>query len=416
MILLCSAFVPIDLFNQIEKIKYRKNNSYFIKRNYTKFLIQTHTLIVGASISGLASAACLQKQGIEYIIIEKQSQVAAPWHNHYERLHLHTNKRISSLPYKKFDNAIPRYPSRRQVIDYLENYQEEFNINPVFNTEAKSIKKINDYWITETNNETFKSTYVIIATGPYGKPKPVNLKGMETFPGSIIHSYEYKTGKDFTGKKVLVIGFGNSACEIAIDLYEQGATPSMAVRSPVNIIPRDLLGIPILEISLLMSHLPPRVADTINAPLLRLMFGDITKLGLKKMPYGPFEEIEKDGKIPVLDIGTIKHIRQGHIKIYGDIDHIENSTVYFSDGEQKDFDAIVAGIGYYRDYAEIIDVDKSRFDDLKLCISKQKYFGKDSLYFCGFWIGSTGQIREIALDAQKIAKDIAGNFYSGYNG
>ncbi len=105
------------------------------------------------------------------------------------------------------------------------------------------------------------------------------------------------------------------------------------------------------------------------------MFGDITKLGLKKMPYGPFEEIEKDGKVPVLDIGTVKHIRKGHIKIYGDIDYIENNTVYFSDGTQKDFDAIVAAIGYYRDYAEIIDVDKSRFEDLKFNINQQKYFG-----------------------------------------
>lgn len=368
---------------------------------------QTETLVIGASISGLASAAALQKQGKEYIIIEKQSQVAAPWRNHYGRLHLHTNKRVSNLPYKNFDKAIPRYPSRQQVVDYLDSYQEGFNINPLFNTEAKSIRKEDGFWITKTNNETFKSKFLIMATGPFGKPKPVSFKGMETFSGSIMHSYGYKTGKDFKGQKVLVVGFGNSACEIAIDLYEQGAIPSMAVRSAVNIIPRDILGIPILEISLLMSRLPPRIADAVSAPLMRVLFGDITKLGLKKMPYGPFEEIEKDGNAPVLDIGTIQHIREGHITIYGDIDHIENGTVHFSDGRQGDFDAIVAGIGYYRDYAEIIDVDKSRFEDLKLSISKQKYFGKDGLYFCGFWISPAGQIREIASDAQKIAKDIA---------
>jgi cation diffusion facilitator CzcD-associated flavoprotein CzcO len=223
---------------------------------------QTNTLVIGASISGLASAAALRKQGIEYIIIEKQSQVVAPWRNHYERLHLHTNKRVSNLPYKKFDRRIPGYPSRQQVIDYLEDYQKEFNIIPVFNTEAKSIRKEGDYWITETTNGTFKSKYLIMATGPYGKPKPVSFKGMETFPGRILHSYGYKTGKDFKGQKVLVVGFGNSACEIAIESYEQGAIPSMAVRSPVNIVPRDILGIPILEVSLLLSRMPPRIADT----------------------------------------------------------------------------------------------------------------------------------------------------------
>lgn len=368
---------------------------------------QTNTLVIGASISGLALAASLQKQGIEYIIIEKESQAVAPWRNHYDRLHLHTNKRVSNLPYKKFDNTIPQYPTRQQVVDYLEDYQKEFKIDPVFNSEARSVKRGDGYWLTETNNETFRSKYVIMATGPFGEPKPVNFKGMETFPGKLIHSYAYKTGKSFKGQKVLVVGFGNSACEISIDLYEQGALPSMSVRSPVNVIPRDILGIPILEISQLMSRMPPRIADMVNAPLMRLLFGDITKLGLKKMPYGPFEQIQKDGNVPVLDIGIIKHIRKGHIKIYQDIDHLEGSTVHFINSKKENFDAIIAGIGYYQNAAEIVRADKTRFEDLRSCVDKQKYFGKDGLYFCGFWIGPRGQIHEISLDAQKISKDIA---------
>jgi indole-3-pyruvate monooxygenase len=323
--------------------------------------------------------------------------------------HLHTNKSLSTLRYKKFGSTIPRYPSRQQVVDYLEDYQIEFNITPLFNIEAKKINKDGAYWITETNDGAFKSKYIIMASGAFSKPKPIYFKGMETFPGKILHSYGYKTARDFKGQNVLVVGFGNSACEIAIDLHEQGTVPSMAVRSPVNVIPRDFFGIPILRISMLMCRLPPRVADTINAPLMRLLFGDIAKLGLKKMPYGTFEQIQKDGNIPLIDIGTIKHIRQGHIKIYSNIDHITGKTVHFADSKKEDFDTIVAAIGYYRDYAEIINVDKSRFEDLKAAVKKQKYFGKDGLYFCGFWIAPTGVIHEIALDAQKIAKHIAKN-------
>jgi hypothetical protein len=205
----------------------------------------------------------------------------------------------------------------------------------------------------------------------------------------------------------LVVGFGNSACEIAIDLYEQGALPSMAVRSPVNIIPRDVFGISVLELSILLSRLPPRIADALAAPLMRLLIGDITKLGLKRMPYGPLEEIRRDGNPPVLDIGTIRHIRQGNIKVYDDIDHIEGSTVYFKSGKSQVFDAIVAGIGYYRDYAEILQVDGSRFDDLRVDVNKQRFFGNEGLYFCGYWISPTGQIRSIAAEAKKIARDIA---------
>jgi len=368
---------------------------------------QPKVLIVGASISGLASAACLKKQGIEYTIIEKHSQVAGPWRNHYQRLHLHTNKRVSGLPYKKFGSDIPRYPGRQEVVNYLEDYANEFDILPLFNTEAKSIKKSNDHWITKTNTESFQSKYVIIATGAFGKPKPVHFKGIESFTGRILHSADYKTGQAFKGQKVLVVGFGNSACEIAIDLYEQGAVPCMSVRSPVNIIPRDVLGIPILEISQWMSKLPPRMADIVNAPLLSILIGDITKLGLKKMPYGPFEQIQKDASIPVLDIGTVKHIRQGHIKVFGDISHIENRIVYFTGGEKQEVEAIVAGIGYYRGYADILEVDPARFEDLKAPVPKQKYFGHDGLYFCGFYISPTGQIKEIGNDAKEIAKSIA---------
>jgi indole-3-pyruvate monooxygenase len=370
-------------------------------------MIETDTLIVGASISGLALAAALQKHSVEYMIIEKTSEIASPWRKHYERLHLHTNKRVSGLPYKKFGDHVPRYPSRNEVLSYLEEYQKYFGIQPLLNTEASSIRKEEDYWITQTNNETFRSRYVIMATGAFGKPKPVYFEGMDSFPGAIMHSSAYKNGKDFKGKKVLVVGFGNSACEIAIDLYEQGALPCMSVRSAVNIIPRDLMGIPILEISQVLSRLPPRLADTINAPLMRLLFGDISKLGLQKKSYGPFEEIKKEGSIPVLDIGTISHIRKGHIKIYKGIERIKESTVCFSDGSNEDFNAIIACIRFSTENARIADVGNDRFDDLKFCADRQQLFGKDGLYFCGYWVGPTGQIHEISRDAKKIAKDIA---------
>jgi hypothetical protein len=373
-------------------------------------LTQTKVLIVGTGISGLATAACLQQRGIEYVIIEKHAQVASAWHNHYHRLHLHTNKRVSQLPYKKFGKNIPRYPSRQQVIDYLNDYQQTFNIQPVFNTIATSVKKEGDYWITQTTNGIFQSKFLVMATGPFGKPKSVVLPGMETFPGKIVHSAAYKTGRDYAGQKVLVIGFGNSACEIAIDLFEQGATPFMSVRSAVNIVPRDVLGVPVLELSLLLNFLPPRIADLLSAPLVNGIIGDITRLGLKRKPYGPLEQVRREGKSPILDIGTIQLIRKGHIKIVGDIDFIEGTVVHFKEGPTQSFDAIIACIGYSQDEIKIIEVDRDRFEDLRVSANRQRYFGKDGLYFCGYYISPTGQIREITADARKIGKDIRRNY------
>ena len=157
----------------------------------------------------------------------------------------------------------------------------------------------------------FKSKYIIVATGPFGKPKAIHFKGMETFPGKILHSYGYKTGRILKDKKYWLWDLEIQLVKLQLIYTNRAQQPPCLVRSPVNVIPRDILGIPILQLSLLMTPFPPSVADAINAPLIRLLVGNISKLGLKKMPYGPLEQIQKDGTVPLLDIGTIKHIRQG---------------------------------------------------------------------------------------------------------
>jgi indole-3-pyruvate monooxygenase len=157
---------------------------------------------------------------------------------------------------------------------------------------------------------------------------------------------------------------------------------------------------------LLLSHLPPRLADRISAPLIRGSIGDVRRLGLERMPYGAITQIVRDGKAPVLDIGVVRLIRAGKVQVFGGVDRIAGSTVYFADGRREDFDAIVAGIGYERNYSEIVKVEGRRFDDLRVAVDKQRYFGEDGLYFCGYRVSPTGQIREIGRDARKIAADI----------
>ena len=231
---------------------------------------------------------------------------------------------------------------------------------------------------------------------------------MNSFKGEVLHSSQYKNGEAFAGKNVLVVGFGNSGCEQAICLHEHGANPSLSVRSAVNVLPRDIFGFSVLEIGKLTSIFSAAVADKINAPLIRMLVGDITKLGLRKSTYGPREQIEKQKRIPLLDIGTIKLIKQGHIKVYGDIVRIEGNTIYFEDNKQQDFDAIILATGYQHNLESFLNLSSDRMDDLNNAISKQSYFGKDGLYFCGFYVSPMGMLREIGIEARKIAKDIAG--------
>ena len=371
-------------------------------------MTSTHTLIIGASAAGLASAACLQREGIEFVILEKYPQVATNWRNHYDRLHLHTSKKWSGLPFKIFGNSIPKYPSRQDVVDYLDHYAKELNIYPVFNTEVLSVQKEKDIWITETNNGIYKSGFLIVATGLNHKPKIPEFEGMNSFKGKVLHSSQFKNGAAYAGKNVLIVGFGNSGCEQAICLYENGASPSLSVRSAVNVLPRDIFGFPVLEIGKLTSLFPARVADKINAPLIRMLVGDIRKLGLRKSKYGPREQIEKQKRIPLLDIGTMKLIKQGDIKIFGDIVRIENNTIYFTDNKQQEFDVIILATGYQHNLESFLNPESDRVNDLNKMFSKQSCFGKDGLYFCGFYVSPMGMLREIGIESVKIAKDIAG--------
>lgn len=368
--------------------------------------LTTSTLIIGASAAGLAAAACLQKERVPFILLEKHSQVGNSWRNHYDRLHLHTSKKWSALPYKKFGASVPVYPSRQDMINYLDSYAAELNIHPVFNIEVLSVKKLGEYWITKTNKETYQSKFVIVATGRNHKPKMADFAGLSSFKGSILHSSQYKNGKEFEGKNVLVVGFGNSGCEQAICLHEHGARVAISVRSPVNVIPRDIFGFPALEIGKLTSLFPNRVRDKINAPLLKLLVGDITRLGLKKSAYGPLEQIQKLNRIPLLDIGTIKLIKQGHITVFHNIVKIEGNTIYFEDKKQWEADAIILATGYEHNLESFVQVSKDRFDDLNKAVDKQPSFGKDGLYFCGFYVSPTGMLREITMDARKISCDI----------
>lgn len=370
---------------------------------------KTNTLIIGASAAGLACAAQLSNYNLDYIILEKEAHVAHAWRNHYDRLHLHTNKGASELPFIKYPKGTPNYPPRIQVVKYMEDYQKKMDINPIFNSEVNSTNNTNSQWMVETNHGSYQSNNLIVCTGNTNTPIKVTKPGIDTFPGKVLHSSEYINGKEFTGKNVLIIGFGNSACEIGICLHEHGAHPSFSVRSPVNVIPRDIIGIPVLSLGIAQASFPPKLADTLNKPLIKLIVGDITKYGLRKLPYGPTEQIVKHHKIPLLDIGTMDLIKQGYIDVFGDIMKIKKDLIHFEEDKEKRFDAIIMGTGYQTGLEEIVDISKKRKEDIQLKINIRKYLGKDNLFFCGFYVSPTGMLREISIESGIIAKRILSN-------
>jgi cation diffusion facilitator CzcD-associated flavoprotein CzcO len=367
----------------------------------------TDTLVVGGSAAGLATAACLNRTGSSFEILEATDVVGASWRQHYDRLHLHTPKSSSALPGLAMPRDWPRYPARDQVVAYLERYRDHFGLRPRFGQQVKRLERSDGAWVAVTPDRTWRARNVVVATGYARRPVRPTWPGLDSFRGDVLHSSAYRNGAPWKGKPVLVVGFGNSACEQAIDLVEHGAYTHLAVRSAVNVVPRDILGlVPVLQLGILMRHLPNRFADALAWPLVRLLVGDITRDGLKKLPYGPNTQIARNRRIPLLDIGTMDHIRAGRIKVHGNVARFTGDGVVFDDGSSLDVAAVVLATGYRPALDEFLVEWRQVTDQAGVPHVSGTPTALPGLYFCGQFVSPAGMLREIGLEAIRIAASI----------
>jgi cation diffusion facilitator CzcD-associated flavoprotein CzcO len=370
-------------------------------------------IIVGAGPAGLACAATMRAAGLDATVVEKADNVGSAWRRHYDRLHLHTDRGHSALPGLPMPRSYPAYPSRAQMVAYLESYAERFEIKPVFDTEVVRLRRDATHWRADTASDSIAAPIVIVATGLAQAPYRPSWPGLEAYCGAILHSSEYRNPQPFAGKRVLVVGFGNSGGEIALDLADAGIDVALSVRGPVQILPRDLLGFPILSWAILYRRLPARLVDIMNAPILRLAVGDIEKLGLRRAAKGPRQMVEEDGRVPLIDIGTLARIRDGSIKIRSGIARFTAAEVIFADHGAEKFDAVILATGFRADLRRLIPDVAGVLDEDGVPLVTGKATAAPGLFFCGQITSPTGQLREIAIEAQSIAASAKLQLQSG---
>ncbi len=361
-------------------------------------------IVIGAGPAGLAAAASLQMQELRAVILDETDKVGSAWRRHYDRLHLHTDRSHSGLPGLAMPSAYGRYPSRAQFVEYLELYAARFNLKPVFNAAVGAVRRENTRWRVEAGGQSYAAPVVVVATGWADFPYSPTWPGFEAFRGVVAHSSAYLNPGRYSGKRVLVVGFGNSGGEIALDLAESNIDVTLAVRGPVRILPRELLGLPILTWAIAQRHLPARVADILNAPAIRLAVGSIESLGMKRSAKGPRRMVEEDGRIPLLDVGTVAKIRAGAIKVRGAIDRITPDGVVFSETGPEPFDAIILATGFRPDLRALLPDAASVLDGAGKPLVSGKPTSAPGLFFCGAIASPTGQLRVIGIEAERIAK------------
>lgn len=362
-------------------------------------------VVIGAGPAGLAAAAELKRVGFTVTVIDKASEVASSWAGHYDRLHLHTARALSSLPRKVMPRRYGQWVARDDFRTYLADYARANELDVLLNTSVSAIEQTATGWSITAGKKKLAADVVVVATGYNHTAKIPDWPGLSSFTGTVLHSSTYRNPAALKAKKVLIIGSGNSGSEIAADLANAGIETQLAVRTPPNVVRRSVLGIPGQVLVLITSPLPLPVADRVGRLLQRLTVGDLSKYGLKRAPKGVFSQVKKDDLIPTIDVGLIDAVKAGTVTVVPAVESFTAKSVKLIDGSEVAPDTVIVATGFERGLESVLGgLDALGPAGLPLVDGADQLHDRPGLFFLGYSNPFTGNIRQIKIDAMKIAK------------
>ncbi|MGW7344345.1 flavin-containing monooxygenase [Streptomyces sp. NPDC054854] len=367
--------------------------------------------VIGAGPGGLAVAAALRARGVRAVVVEKSDAVGASWRGHYERLRLHTTRRLSALPGLAVPRRFGRWVARADMVRYLEKYAEFHELELVTGVEVTRIERAADgdgWTLHASGGRLLAAGAVVVATGFNHTPALPDWPGADSYAGELLHAAAYREPKPYAGRDVLVVGVGNTGAEIAVDLADGGASRvRLAVRTAPHVLRRSTAGWPAQRTGILVRRLPVRLVDRLGAIVTKLSVPDLSAHGLPRPTTGLYSRV-REGAIPVQDVGLIDAVRGGRVEPVAAVVSFDGAEVVLADGSRITPDAVVAATGYRRALEDLVghlDVldDRGR----PLAHGGRSPQGAPGLYFTGYTNPISGMLRELALDAEKIAKALA---------
>lgn len=367
--------------------------------------------VIGAGPGGLAAAHALRARGVRAVILEKSDRVGDSWRRHYDRLHLHTTRRLSALPGLGMPRRFGRWVSRDDVVRYLEKYAEHHELEIVTGVEVHRVERTGDgtgWLLHASGGRELTGAAVVVATGFNHTPRLPDWPGRAEYDGELLHAGDYRNAEPYRDRDVLVVGVGNTGAEIAVDLAEGGAARvRLAVRTAPHILRRSSLGWPAQYTGVLVRRLPVWLVDRLAGPVGRLSTPDLSAHGLPRPDTGLYSRV-RQGAIPVQDVGLIDAVRTGKVEVVAAVTAFEDGRVVLADGSRISPDAVIAATGYVRALEGLVG-HLGVLDGRGRPVARggRTPIGAPGLYFTGFTNPISGMLRELAIDAGKIARSVA---------
>jgi putative flavoprotein involved in K+ transport len=367
--------------------------------------------VIGGGPGGLATAHALRTRGLRAVVLERSDRVGASWRRHYDRLRLHTTRRLSALPGLPMPRRFGRWVARDDVVRYLEKYAEVHELEIVTGVEVSRVERAADgtgWLLRATGGRELTGAAVVVATGHNHTPRIPDWPGRASYTGELRHARDYRNAAPYTGRDVLVVGVGNTGAEIAVDLVEGGASRvRLAVRTVPHLVRRSTAGWAAQYSGILVRRLPVGLVDLLCRVMARVSVPDLSAHGLPRPDTGLYTRA-RQGAIPVQDVGLIDAVRKGKVEIVAAVEGFENDKILLADGTRIGPDAVIAATGYDRALESLVGhLDVLDTHGLPVANGARSPRNAPGLYFTGFVTPISGTFRELAIDAEKIAKAVA---------
>jgi cation diffusion facilitator CzcD-associated flavoprotein CzcO len=302
--------------------------------------------VVGAGAAGLGAVQLLTAQGFEIDCFERSDRVAGHWHTDYESLHLITSRDVSGFEGLPMPPEFPVYPSRDQMRAYIESFADRFELRRhiTFNTEVTRIEPEgrggeHGWWVETSDDGRTRYDGVLVANGHLWDPNVPEVAA--DFTGLSLHSSQYQSIDDVKGDRVLVVGAGNSGCDLAVDAANARLTTGISVRRGQVFQPKAILGRPRAELTWL-TRLPPVLQERVTRALVRIVVGPPEVY--RGLPEPVTRNLNKQP--PVVNNLLLYWIQHGRIDVVPGIQDIDGQVVRFVDGSAREFDTILWATGF----------------------------------------------------------------------